>query len=163
VIRQWGLFGLACAIAVCLNGNGVEGVVHPVRFTGLAMLPLIDEWKPSSPSVTPVFFGVLAVTAALIIWKRPRLQWVRWLVLVRLLALAMLQARHQAMLAILAAMILPEGFAKGAEAGIDQAQRTKAMALAIPAIVFLVAVRAWMPIRPSENEANPWHLIAAVP
>ena len=163
VVRQWGLFGLACAVAVCINGNGLEGVVHPVRFTGLAMLPLIDEWKPSNPAVTPVFFGVLAVTAALIIWKRPRLHWVRWLLVCGMLALAMLQARHQAMLAIVTAMLLPEGFAKGAEVGIDQERRGKAMALVIPAIVFLVAVRAWMPIRPIENEANPWHLIAAVP
>ena len=87
VVRQWGLFGLACAVAVCINGNGLEGVVHPLRFTALKMLPLIDEWKPSNPKVTPVFFGVLAVTLALIAWKRPRLHWVRWLLLGGMLAL----------------------------------------------------------------------------
>src|SRR5690348_1810203 len=62
VIRQWGLFGLACAVAVFVNGNGVEGVFHPLRFTQLEMLPLIDEWKPSSPGKTPFAFVVLAIT-----------------------------------------------------------------------------------------------------
>ena len=46
-----------------INGNGVEGVLHPLRFTQLEMLPLIDEWKPSSPAKTPFFFGVLAIDA----------------------------------------------------------------------------------------------------
>ena len=46
--RQWLLFGIACALACLVNGNGLEGVLHPLRFTQLQMLPLIDEWKPSS-------------------------------------------------------------------------------------------------------------------
>ena len=163
VVRQWGLFGLACAAAVCINGNGLDGVLHPLRFTGLKMLPLIDEWKPSNPSVTPIFFAVLAVTLALIAWRRPRLHWVRWALLGGMLALALLQARHQAMLAIIAALILPQGFGKGAAAALDAERRRRAMLLVIPAIALLVALRALMPIRPVEDETNPWHLIAAVP
>ena len=163
VIRQWSLFGLACAIAVFVNGNGFEGVIHPLRFTSLKMLPLIDEWKPSNPSVTPVFFGVLAVTLALIAWKRPRLHWVRWLLIGGMLALALLQARHQAMLAIVAAMLLPEGFATTVDAPGDADRRRKAILLALAAAPMLVAIRALLPLQPVENEANPWHLIASVP
>ncbi|WP_028970240.1 hypothetical protein [Sphingomonas sp. URHD0057] len=162
VVRQWGLFGLACALAVCINGNGLEGVVHPVRFTGLKMLPFIDEWKPSSLSATPVFFVVLALTLALIAWKRPRLPWVRWLLLGGMLGLALLQVRHQAMLAIIAAVILPQGFARGAEVSLE-AERRRVMRLALPAMLALVAVRAVMPMQLPDNEANPWKLIAAVP
>jgi hypothetical protein len=160
-IRQWLIFGLACVVAVFINGNGPEGVIHPLRFTQLQMLPLIDEWKPSNPATTPFFFGVLAVTLALIVWKRPRLHWVRWLLILGLLGLALLQQRHQATLAIVAAMILPRGFARGPE--------TKALAdptlrwVAVAGAVLLVAVRAAMPLTPPDNEANPWKLIAAVP
>ena len=77
------------------------------------MLPLIDEWKPSSPTVTPFFFGVLAaglgadrVEAAA---AAPGALGCCWR---RCSALALLQVRHQAMLAIVAAMILPAGFAQ---------------------------------------------------
>src|SRR5438309_4748858 len=73
VFRQWLVFGIACGLACLVNGNGVEGVVHPFRFTQLKMLPLIDEWKPSTPALTPFSFAVLAVTLAVIVWKRPRL------------------------------------------------------------------------------------------
>jgi hypothetical protein len=160
-LRQWLIFGLCCAIAVCINGNGFEGVVQPLRFAHLQMLPLIDEWKPSNPKVTPFFFGVLAATLVLVIWKRPRLPWTRWLLLAGFLGLAMLQARHQAMLAIVAAMILPQGFRKDESeaAGLTQSVHW----VALGGAAFLVAVRAVVPLQPPENDANPWNLIAAVP
>jgi hypothetical protein len=160
-LRQWLIFGVACALAVFINGNGPEGVIHPLRFTQLQMLPLIDEWKPSSPATTPFFFGVLAVTLALIAWKRPRLHWVRWLVLAGLLGLALLQQRHQATFAIVAVMLLPQGFARGAEAKSLADPMLRWVAAAGAAL--LVVVRAAMPFTPPENEANPWKLIAAVP
>src|SRR5437764_12924015 len=69
-LRQWLIFGLASVAAVFVNANGVEGAVHPLRFANLKMLPLIDEWKPSNPAVTPVFFAVLALVLLLIICKR---------------------------------------------------------------------------------------------
>ena len=120
-LRQWLTFGLACAAAVFVNGNGVEGVFHPLRFTQLEMLPLIDEWKPSSPGKTPYAFGVLAVVVALIAWKRPRLHWIRWLLLAALLGLALLQVRHQSTLAIVAAMLLPAGFVHSRREATDPA------------------------------------------
>ena len=158
-LRQWALFGLACLIAVFINGNGVEGVIHPLRFTQLQMLPLIDEWKPSSPKMTPFFFAVLAVTLGLIAWKRPRLPWVRWLLLGAFLGLALLQVRHQAMLGIVAAMLLPQGFATKP---VQAASRSLAW-VAAGSGALLVALRAIMPLTLPENDANPWKLIAAVP
>jgi hypothetical protein len=145
---------------VFINGNGIEGVFHPLRFTQLHMLPLIDEWKPSSPAKTPFAFAVLAITLALIAWRRPKLPLMRWLLLGAFCALAMLQVRHQAMLAIVAAMLLPQGFA--------QAQVERGIELQISWMVgagalLLVIVRAALPLQPPENEANPWHLIAMVP
>ncbi|MFL6721735.1 MAG: hypothetical protein ACJ8FT_08035 [Sphingomonas sp.] len=160
-LRQWLPFGIACAAACFINANGIEGVIHPLRFTQLQMLPLIDEWKPSSPAQTPFFFAILAMTLVLIAWKRPRLSWVRWLLLAALLALALLQARHQAMLAIVAAMVLPQGFARGTERAHLFDRQLSAIAAA--GAVLLVAMRAIMPLAPPENEANPWRLIAAIP
>jgi hypothetical protein len=159
--RQWLIFGFACGLACLVNGNGLEGVLHPFRFTQLKMLPLIDEWKPSTPTMTPFFFGVLAVTLALIVWKRPRLPWVRWLLLAAMLGLAMLQVRHQAMLAITAAMILPQGFTRGGELASSGDRISRRIAFA--GAVMLVVARAIMPLQPPDNEANPWKLIAMVP
>jgi hypothetical protein len=157
--RQWLVFGLASAAAVFINGNGVEGVFHPLRFAHLQMLPLIDEWKPSSIQRTPFFFAALGVTLVLVAWKRPRLHWMRWALLVALLALALFQVRHQALFAIVAAMLLPQGFA--ANQG-PAANRNLGWVASVGAAV-LVLVRAAMPLTPPDNEANPWKLIASVP
>jgi hypothetical protein len=160
-LQQWLIFGAACAAAVFINGNGPEGVIHPLRFAQLQMLPLIDEWKPSNPATTPFFFGVVAVTLALIVWKRARLHWVRWLLLAGLLGLALLQQRHQAIAAIVAAMILPQGFAKpgSRKSALDPTLGRVAAAGA----ALLVAFRAAVPLTPPDNGANPWKLITAVP
>jgi hypothetical protein len=85
--RQWLAFGVACVLAACINGNGLAGVLHPFHIAHLKTLPMIDEWKPSSPSVTPFFFAILAIVLALIAWKRPRLHPMRWVLLGALLAL----------------------------------------------------------------------------
>jgi hypothetical protein len=159
-LREWLVFGIACAAAVFINGNGAEGVFHPLRFTQLQMLPLIDEWKPSSPATTPFSFAALAITLALIAWKRPRLPWVRWLLLAALLGLAILQARHQAMLAIVAAMVLPGGFSSGPTA---QTADRNTVWLIMAGAALLVLVRTLLPLSPPENETNPWKLIALVP
>ena len=158
VLRQWVPFGIACVAAMFVNPNGLAGVVHPLRMANLQMLPLIDEWKPSNPKVTPFFFAILALVIASIAWKRPRLPWTRWLLLAGMLGLALLQVRHQAMLAIVAAMVLPAGFACTGER-----QDHSAVLVTAAAAVALVMMRAIMPISPPENEANPWKLIAAVP
>ena len=159
-LRQWLAFGIACVIAVFVNANGLAGVWHPLYMAKLASLPMIDEWKPSTLATTPFFFAVLAVTLALIAWKRPRLHPVRWLILAALLLLALFQVRHQSVLAIVAAMLLPEGFSKGAERG---AADRKTIALVAAAAALLVIVRSLVPVALPENEYNPWKLIAAVP
>ena len=161
VLHQWLLFGIASVTVVFINANGIAGVVHPLHMANLQMLPLIDEWKPSNPKVTPFFFVMLALTLALIAWKRPRLAWTRWLLLAGMLGLALLQVRHQAMLAIIAAMVLPEGFGReGIES--DRPDRAAVIVAAVAAFALIIA-RALLPLSPVENETNPWKLIAAVP
>ena len=159
--RQWLIFGAACLVAVFMNGIGIDGVLHPFRIAGLKTLTLIDEWKPSSPAVTPWFFAVLALTLTLIAWKRPRLHPVRWILLAVLLAFALWQVRQQAMLAIVAAMVLPEGFSRTAERGVVGSRMDAVFASAL-AFVLIVA-RVILPLSPPENGSNPWKLIAAVP
>jgi hypothetical protein len=157
-LRQWAIFGAACVAAALLNVNGIEGALYPFRVANLSTLTLIDEWKPSAAEVTPFFFAVLSAVLALLWLKRPRLPLVRWLLLAALLALALLQVRHQAVLAIVAAMVLPTGFRRS-----EQAMRAAAWGLPALAIAVASAARAILPVTLPENEANPWRLIAAVP
>jgi hypothetical protein len=157
-LREWGIFGIACVVAVFVNANGIEGVFHPLRIANLAMLPLIREWQPSTPEYTPWFFVVLLATLALLWLKRPRLSAIRWLLLGVLLVLALLQMRHQSVLAIVAAMVLPSGF--GTESSKPDRRLVR---LAFVVAAALIVVRVASPVSMPENSANPWKLIAAVP
>jgi hypothetical protein len=159
-LRQWLAFGAACAAMVFVNANGLQGVIHPLLVAKLQHLPLIDEWKPSNPTITPAFFVILAAMLVLIGFKRPRLHPVRWMLLVVLLALALFQTRHQPMLAIVAAMLVPTAFAKGAAAAATSRSVVWATAAAV---AVLAAIRAVLPVTLPENEANPWRMIAAIP
>jgi len=159
-LREWLVFGIACVVAVFINANGIAGVIHPLLVAKLSHLPLIDEWKPSNPKITPFFFVVL-VGIALLIWrKRPKLHPIRWMILTALLALAFYQTRHQPVFIIVAAMLLPEGFANSEPAPWPT---RSVLWLTAGAMAVLVAVRAILPVTLPDNEKNPWKLIAAVP
>jgi len=159
-LREWLVFGIACVVAVFINANGIAGVVHPLLVAKLSHLPLIDEWKPSNPKITPFFFVVLVGIALLIWWKRPKLHPVRWILLAALLGLAFFQTRHQPVFIIVAALLLPKGFANGEPAS----RPTRSVLwLTAGAMAVLVAVRAILPVTLPDNEKNPWKLIAAVP
>ena len=99
---------------------------------------------------------------ALIAWKRPRLHWVRWLLLVAMLGLALLQVRHQAMLAIVAAMILPQGFARANRRAASIRPSTAGYRARRRRCSSSSCARSCR-CMPPENEANPWKLIASVP
>lgn len=158
VVRQWGLFGAACAVAALINANGLDGVLHPLSIANLRMLPLIDEWKPSSMRVTPHFFVFLGAVLALLAVIRPWVPPVRAALLLFLLGMAMYQMRHQAVLAIVAAMLLPAAYGR-ARTLVDR----RLMTLAAGAMAAFVLIRAVLPIETPYNSANPWKLIAAVP
>lgn len=160
--RQWMIFGALCAAATCLNANGIHGVLYPLTFPGLKMLPMIDEWKHSNPQVTPFFFVVLAFTIALIVWKRPRMHPVRWLLLAALVGGALFQARHQCITAIVSAVVLPSAFAKGVRQPATPDLRPS-LKIAATGAVLLLIVRLAIPITPGESKTNPWKLIATVP
>ena len=71
---------------VCINANGLDGAFYPLRVTDLEMLPLIDEWKPSSRERHALLLRrCWRSSLVLIAWKRPRLHSVRWLLLAALL------------------------------------------------------------------------------
>lgn len=167
--RDWLLFGLLALAAAAVNANGLAGLLHPLAVAQFEHLPLIEEWRPSSPTVTPFFYGLLLTALVLMWWRGVRLGIVRALILAGMLGLALMQVRHQAPLGIVAAMLLPPAFAvaeRGGERGtLFGSAREPRLVLGIgaAALAALLVARMAMPIAPEENGSNPRGLIAAVP
>ena len=162
-LRQWLLFGIACAIAVCVNANGIEGALHPLRFTQLQMLPMIAEWKPSSPTATPFFFGVLALVLALIAWKRPRLHPVRLAADLRRSSLAPCSRRGTRRCWRSSRRCCCRKVSRAVSSVLPKATARTAAMLALAGALLIVAIRAIVPVTLPDSQTNPWKLIASVP
>jgi len=155
-LPQWAAFGLASLLAMLMNLNGFEGLLHPFRVVGMGTLPLIQEWQASNPSWTPQFYAALLLGLGAMLWTGVRVPAGRLVLLLLLLAMAFTQIRHQGAFVIVAAAVIPPLF------GTKSTTRGGFAMLGLAAIPFL-ALRAALPITPVENAANPRHLIAAVP
>jgi hypothetical protein len=155
-LREWLVFAGVCLVAVCLNANGIAGILNPFHIAQLKSLSLIAEWHPSTPSFTPNFYGALLLTLGLMLWRGVRVPVGRLLLLLVMLGLAFAQVRHQGWLAIVAAVVLPPLF----EGKPQPAVKLAPLALAA---VPLLLIRALIPLTPPESDSNPRRLIAAIP
>jgi hypothetical protein len=154
--RQWTIFLTASVLALLLNANGIAGLIQPFKISDLAMLPLIQEWQPSTPAVTPQFYGAFLLGLGCLLYRGVRVPAGRLMLLLLLLLLSFSHMRHQTWFAIVAAVMLPPLFRTAPMARISIAPLAFAI---LPALI----VRMIFPLIPAENPSNPWHLIAAIP
>ena len=164
-VRSWLIFGIVSALAAMITPNGIQGFLHPLAVAQLETLPLIVEWRPSDWGRTPYFFVALGIAAVLMAWRGVKLRPVMAGLLALLLLLAFHQMRHQAVLAIVAAMLLPRAMGRGPRPALfaePQQRRLLAVGLA-SALTGLLLFRIITPLEPAENGANPSSAIAALP
>ncbi len=155
-LREWLLFAFASLIAVSANANGIAGLLQPFHISGLDMLSVIGEWKPTTTHNTPQFYVVLLLGIGALLWRGVSVPIGRLVLLLLMLGLAFVHMRHQGAFIIVAACIIPPLIASKKTAP----PVAKALLfLALP----LLAARAIVPLTPPEGPANPRQLIAAVP
>jgi hypothetical protein len=155
-LRQWLVFGAVCLIAICLQVNGVAGILQPFRIASLKTLHLIAEWLPTTTNNTPQFYGALLLVLGILLWRGVRIPIGRLLLLLTMLMLAFMQLRHQSWLAIVAAVIVPPLLGRKTE---PRGKSLPVLAAAIP----LLLARALWPLTPPESVSNPRTLLAHVP
>lgn len=155
-LREWLVFAGACVIALCLQVNGLAGILQPFRVANLKTLHLIVEWMPSTIRNTPQFYGALLLVLGLLLWRGVRIPIGRLLLLLAMLFLAFAQLRHQSWLAIVAAVLIPPLLGKRME---PKGSSLPILAAAVP----LLLVRALWPLTPPESVSNPRSLLAHVP
>lgn len=164
VVRGWLIFGAVSMLAAMLTPNGITGFLHPLTVARMTSLTLVVEWRPSDWTRTPYFFVALGVAALLMAWRGVKIRPVIAGLLALLLLLALHQMRHQAVLAIVAAMILPKALSRGIQPALfEVTYRSRVIAGGGLAIAALLLVRALLPLEPVDNGAYPKAAIAALP
>jgi hypothetical protein len=166
VLLGWLVFGIASVLALLLNANGLTQLLLPLNILGMKSVYLIQEWQPSSPNSSPLFYVVLLGTLALMMLRGAKLRLGEAILLLFLLGWALSQIRHQSWLAIVATMVLAPHLA-GLRAVVplfpETGIRRVRVGGALAAVAVLALLRLWVPFEPKHSQTTPQQLLAHVP
>ncbi|UTP38821.1 hypothetical protein M9M90_16570 [Phenylobacterium sp. LH3H17] len=170
-LRDWALFSFAALALALVTPHGIEGLIFPLKVTGMTSLPVIVEWRSADFSKLSVFEIALLEVLFLCLWRGVQVPVVRLLLLLGLLHMALQHIRHQAAFALIAAMLLAEPLARAksrpAEALPHPAGDRRAAVLAAVvlglAVIAVGAARLALPITRGDGVNSPISALAAVP
>lgn len=112
VLIGWGLFGLGAMAAACIHPYGADSILAAFRVLGLGEARgLITEWRAQDFATLSGFEIVLLGGIALALATGFRLPWLRLLLLLALLHLALAHVRHQTVFAVLGVLLLAPAIA----------------------------------------------------
>jgi hypothetical protein len=158
--RGWALFGAGATCAALINPHFVDGVIFPFKLMATPALANVGEWQATGISL---FQPIVPVSLAALYWivtRRVRLSLVRAAMLVALLAMALMHARHQIVFAMVAPLLLADPLATGE-------RRATAMrpALTMAAVILaaLGAMRLALPVTRGDAAGVPMTALAHVP
>jgi hypothetical protein len=111
-VLDWGLFGLIAGAFALATPHGFEGIVFPFMVMGMKVLPSILEWRGQTFQELTGFEVALMITLFLGLWRGVRIPFVRLILLLGLVHMALQHVRQQAVLAALAPVLLAEPFGR---------------------------------------------------
>ncbi len=105
-IVRWSTFGLLCLGGAMLTPSGFQSILYPFQVAGMTSLKFISDWQPTRFGELTSFELVLMGGLFFCLFKPVQVPWIRLLVLLAMLHMALSQWRHQAIFAIVAPIIL---------------------------------------------------------
>lgn len=167
-IKGWLLFALASTAGAMLNANGLAGFLHPLTVIGMTNLNYIQEWQPSTPSFTPLFYLALLGLLGALMLRGVRFKAGELVLLLLMLGMAFSQVRHQSWLAIIGPLLIAPRLARNdrelaAPLFSSGRDRFASISSAVGGAVIVLAVRLALPLQPTEGRGNPRSLLANIP
>ncbi len=120
---KWVAFIILCGAAAIMTPSGYQTILYPFQVAGMSSLKFINDWQPTKFGQITSFEIVLMSGLFFCLYKPVQVPWIRLIVLLGVLHMALSQWRHQAIFSIIATIILAAPMAK-AYSGADQ-QRFK--------------------------------------
>lgn len=175
-LAGWGGFALLSTVAALVTPHGIEGLLFPFQVSTMKTLPLISEWKSASFSRISGFELVLLGFLLFALSRGLRIPAVRLLLLLGLLHLALQHVRHQAILAVVGALLLAEPIARslapkedlpkpGLRAAVKGQARSYLPAAAAMLLILgtIAAMRIAVPLRRPDSANVPMTALAKLP
>jgi hypothetical protein len=172
----WIGFGLASIAASLLTPHGVEGLVFPLKVTNMKVLARIAEWVPARFDKLTIFEPMFLYTLMICLVRGVRVPAIRLLILLAGLHMALQHVRQQAILAVLAPLLLSEPLGRAFEPSVQLPRPSLASCFAgrwreySPAAAVLLtlffgslALRLYVPFQRPNDEAVPVTAVAHIP
>ena len=164
VLRGWAAFGALSLAATVLTPHGIDSLLFPIQLSAMRTLPLITEWQPTDFAAQPAFALLLGVGVYVVARRRIAVPLIRGLIVVALLILALEHARHQAIFAIVAPVLLAAPISRERASGEPTgrpAWRLVAGLLACASIAALV--RLALPAAEQDSPTDPVAMLDRLP
>jgi hypothetical protein len=157
-LPKWAAFVAASVVLACITPHGISGFLYPFQVSGLHLVAVINEWRPTTFKDDKLFLAWTALAWLLIAWRWRQIHPVRILLLAGMTAMALVHARHQMTFVIVASLLLAPLLRA------EELPRRPVSALWIAPVVVILALAQWaMHFTLRQNPAYPLAAIASVP
>jgi hypothetical protein len=113
VVRRWAVLGVGCLVGACLTPSGVSGLSFAFAVNDMSVaLAQIGEWRSANFQRFGALELSLLIIAAVALNRGLRLSWLRIVVLLGLVHMALKHARHADLVALLAPLVLAKPVAE---------------------------------------------------
>jgi hypothetical protein len=161
-LKGWGLFLLASLVAAAVTPQGLHGLLFPFQLLVMGSIRNIGEWAPTDlMALTPFPIALLGLVY-LGATGRLKLPWLRLLILIGLVYLALAHVRHQMLFGIVAPMLITPGLGKIWPPEMRSLPRWLVPA-GVAMIALLIAVRLVIPAARADDRVTPMRALASVP
>jgi len=161
-VLGWGLFLLAATAAAVITPFGLQTLIFPFKLSGMQGLAHIGEWQPSDFSQLSAF-ALLLLTALFVLGSgKVRVPFLRLLLLIGLVWLALSHARHQMLLGVTAPILIAPALQKSWPA--KQQPASVLFALVAGALFLaMLGARLAVPVVRDDGPMTPASALAHVP
>ena len=158
----WSLFLLAATGAAVITPFGLQTLIFPFKLSGMQGLAHIGEWQPSDFSQLSAF-ALLLLTALFVLGSgKVRVPFLRLLLLIGLVWLALSHARHQMLLGVTAPILIAPALQKSWPA--KQSPASALFALVAGALLLAMSgARLAVPVTRDDGPTTPAAALAHVP
>jgi hypothetical protein len=162
-LRGWLSFGAGAVAATLLNPHGIGGLLFPFQLMAMPSLGNIGEWQATELSLVQPLILVSLAAAYVLITRRVRVPLLRLAMVLGLLGMALLHARHQIVFAIAAPLLLAQPLGQVAPPQMSDGRRGIAALLAALMLGGLAIARLTLPAARVDSPVAPIAALAHVP
>lgn len=163
IFRQWLLFAALAVLAATITPFGFETLLFPFKLMAMPELYGIVEWMPPKLSGWQPLPISVGATLFVCLWRGVKVSPLRLCVVLGLLYLSLLQARHQLLLAFVAPFLLAEPLAAALKNEPKRGAVSWRMPLAFALLLLaMIAGRLVWPIQKIETAMTPAAAMAHV-